>query len=92
MEFTLAATQIGVAGEAAEAAFVRPAMFGGTLGPAYGEWLSLMRTVRQLVWDTGEALDDTATALVLAADAYAETDQAASRELERLKREDRTGW
>jgi len=83
-EYYDAGFRVGRAGSFAEEAFTRPAMFGGTQGPACGEWMELMSTIMKFLGDTGEALDDTGAALVMAANTYAETDRAAGRELQRL--------
>ncbi|MBV1851621.1 hypothetical protein [Catellatospora tritici] len=71
------------------AAFTRPAQFGGPQGPAYRSWTELRDTVHRFLSDTDENLDETAQALLLAADTYAGTDYAAKVEFERLKRESR---
>jgi hypothetical protein len=90
MEYYVACNYVRWAGEMAEPAFTRPALFGGTKGPACAEWMELMGTIGRFLWDTADNLEATGAALVLAADTYAETDRAASRELERLKREHHT--
>ena len=90
MEYYVASNYVRHSGDAAEPAFSRPAMFGGIQGPAFGEWVELMRTIARFLEDTGDNLDATGTALVMAADAYAETDHRAGRELHRLIREHHT--
>src|SRR5687767_12585232 len=84
MEFYVACNHVRHAGDSAEGAFARPPMFGGANGPALAEWMELMSTIGRFLEDTADNLDATGTALVLAAETYAETDRAASRELQRL--------
>jgi hypothetical protein len=91
MELYVAANHVRAAGEMAESPFNRPAFLGGVKGPACGEWMELMYTIGRFLEDSADSIDATGTALVMAADAYAETDRAAGRELERLKNEHHTG-
>ena len=90
MEFYVACNHVRHAGSAADGAFSRPPIFGGAKGPAFGEWTELMNTIGRFLEETADNLDATGTALVMAADSYAETDRAAGRELERLKHEHHT--
>jgi hypothetical protein len=68
------------------AAFVRPAQFGGTRGPAYKPWVDLRDTIKGFLSDTGNNLGETAAALLLAVEAYSEVDHAAGVEFKELKR------
>jgi hypothetical protein len=77
---TAAATDGGLTG-----AFSRDSVFGGAQGPAYGPWTELSDTVKKFLGDTDYYLTETAHALKLAVQAYAETDCAASDELKRLR-------
>jgi hypothetical protein len=67
----------------------RPAQFGGdALGPVYQAYLDLHNTVVGFLKETKVNLDDTAVALDKAAQLYAETDQAASDEMNRREHGD----
>jgi hypothetical protein len=67
----------------------RPEQFGGdALGPVYRAYLDLHDAVAGFLKETKANLDDTATALDKAARQYAETDRAASDELNRRARLD----
>ncbi len=85
------AAEFKAAGEAvarsasADACFNRPAIFGGTKGPAHAEWEELRATIGRFLSETADNMYDTGTALVLAAENYASSDTAAKRELDRLK-------
>jgi len=89
-EYYNAGFRVGRAGALVEGAFTRPAIFGGAQGPACGEWMELMSTIMRFLGDTGENLDATGEALVMAANTYSETDRAAGRELHRLISEHHT--
>lgn len=85
-EYTSAGASVSGASSAASC-FQRHQIFGGTNGPAFQEWNELRDTVQTFLNDTGNNLNETGQALVLAADTYSATDSAARDELERLKRE-----
>ena len=69
----------------AESCFTRPAIFGGTKGPAHAEWEELRASLDRFLNETADNLLDAGAALVLAAQTYASTDDAARQELDRLK-------
>jgi hypothetical protein len=86
-EYTAAGTHAANALNAAAGAFQRHQIFGGSSGPAYAEWNELGQTIAKFLHDSGENLKETGEALVLAANNYAATDQAAKAELDNLKRQ-----
>jgi len=86
-EYSIAAVGIATATAQATPLFTRPSEFGGVNGPLGPEWLSFSKTVGWLLDQTAKNLDDTGRALVMAADAYAEADDAAKRKFDQLKHE-----
>jgi len=85
-EYSTAAAHVG-ATDGGGGAFSRDPIFGGTQGPAYVPWTELRDTVKKFLSDTDYNLTETAHALQLAVQAYAETDSAASHELDRLRKQ-----
>jgi hypothetical protein len=90
-EFTVAAGSLTSAGGSADPLFTRPAIFGGNKGPAHAEWMELKGSVERFLAQTSDNLLDTGTALVLAANTYAASDEIARQELDRLKHENGVG-
>jgi ABC-type transporter Mla subunit MlaD len=66
----------------------RPDHFGDTLGPVYTSWVSLHDTVASVLSKTESSLSDTAKVLADAANRYAETDRAAAKRFNDLRRQD----
>ncbi|GAA0708587.1 hypothetical protein Drose_13120 [Dactylosporangium roseum] len=84
MENALA--HVGHAGTS-DAAFVRPAVFGGGVyGPAYGPMGELRDLLAEMLAQTATALRDSGAALVLAADEYQKTDEEARDMFNRMRR------
>lgn len=66
-------------------AFQRPGRFGdGAYGPVYGPWKDLRTELEGILSETATNLELTGEALCLAATEYAETDEAAAAEFNRL--------
>lgn len=57
--------------------FARHPQLGGSLGPAKGPWDDLRDEIVGLLKETATNLEDTGTALMMAAEEYASTDAAA---------------
>jgi hypothetical protein len=72
-------------------AFRRPPQFGGSQGPVFDPWLEMRRILLRILEETADNLECTGAALVMAADVYASTDQAAADELNRRQNELRNG-
>lgn len=70
-----------------DAAMGRPDHFGGDPGPVHAAWVDLYTAAEKFMKDTQVNLDDTATALVKAVDAYQAMDRGAAEELRRLRSE-----
>lgn len=67
------------------AVFARHPALGGSSGPAREPWEALRDAVVDVVFTTAANMDDTGLALMMAADEYAKTDDAARRKYEALK-------
>ena len=65
--------------------FIRNPVLGGTYGPAKASWDTLRDAVVDVLATTATNLEDTGHALVMAADEYAGTDQAAAATYRELK-------
>jgi hypothetical protein len=67
-------------------AFHRSAAFGGGgNGPAFGPFTALRDQLSDVYVETWRVLSDAAIALIIAANTYAETDDAAKRKFESLR-------
>lgn len=84
-EYATAASAVSRTDSGLSLAFVRPAQFGGTFGSAYRPWVEARDMIGKFLSDTSTNLTDTARALLLAVGTYAECDDAAVAELNRLK-------
>jgi hypothetical protein len=86
-EFAAAAAATRSVSIGTDRTFVRDELFGGKRGPAYQAWEDLRADLEKFLNDTNNNLRDAGRALVLAANTYASTDDAAKKELDRLKTE-----
>ncbi|MGI5215512.1 hypothetical protein [Plantactinospora sp. CA-290183] len=86
-EYTAASNAVGSIASGVSGAFMRPAQFGGTHGPAYAAWSSLRNELESILEQTATNLTQTGQALCLAATRYAASDSAADAEFKRLRRE-----
>jgi ABC-type transporter Mla subunit MlaD len=81
-------TKFRTAANSIAAVMRRPDHFGDTLGPVYSTWVSLHDTVASVLSRTESSLGDTAKVLADAANRYAETDQAAAKRFDNLRKQD----
>src|SRR6266511_2122846 len=65
--------------------FARDPALGGTYGPAKAPWESLRDSIVDVILKTAANMDDTGLALMMAAEEYAKTDEAASARYHELK-------
>lgn len=84
-QYMAALAQVDATDEGLAAAFNRPGQFGGAHGSALVPWLEFRETIRKILRDTTVNLEETAQVLLLAVDAYSDTDAAAAAEFQRQK-------
>jgi hypothetical protein len=65
--------------------FARNPALGGTYGPAKAPWESLRDSIVDIILKTAANMDDTGLALMMAAEEYAKTDDAARARYHELK-------